>query len=169
MNALFIGRFQPFHKGHLQIIHNASIEYDKIIIGIGSSQYNYTFDNPFSSEEREQMIEQSLKQINVENYELVLIPDIHNYPKWVVHVASIISDFDIVLTNSSLTKSLFEEQGYAIKETPLFDRNKYSGKEIRKRMINDESWEDLVPEAVCKIIKEIDGVKRLKELSEKHS
>jgi len=167
MKALFIGRFQPFHKGHLQIIQHALLDYETIIIGIGSAQYNDTTDNPFSSEEREKMIKNTFEQLEISNVEIILIPDIHNYPKWVAHVESIISDFDIVLTNSSLTKSLFEEQGYHIEETPLFDRDKYSGREIRRRMINDESWEDLVPEPVCKIIKEIDGIKRLKELSEK--
>jgi len=164
---LFIGRFQPFHKGHLQIIQYASLDYDKIIIGIGSSQYKCTTDNPFSSEERQQMIDDTLKNLDIGNYEIVLVPDIHNYPKWVVHVASIITDFDVVLTNSSLTKSLFEEQGFEIRETPIFERKKYSGKEIRKKMINDEKWEDLVPEPVVKIIKKIDGVNRLRELAKK--
>jgi len=32
-------------------------------------------------------------------------------------------------------------------------------------MIHNETWEDLVPEAVATIIKDIDGVKRVKGLS----
>jgi len=92
-----------------------------------------------------------------------LIPDIYNYPQWVPYVASVISDFDVVISNNSLTRRLFSEKGYVVKETLAYDRSKYSGKEIRRRMINDENWEDLVPESVCKIIKEIDGVQRLKK------
>jgi len=111
------------------------------------------------------MIEKSLESINVKNCTIVLIPDIHNYPEWAPYVVSIVSDFDVFLSNNSLTRRLFSEKGYIVKETPVFDRSKYSGKEIRRRMINDESWEDLVPEPVCEIIKEIDGVQRLKELS----
>jgi len=165
MKALFVGRFQPFHKGHLKLLQSILKEYDEIIIGIGSSQYDYTKDNPFTSDERKKMIEKSLESINVKNCTIVLIPDIHNYPEWAPYVVSIVSDFDVFLSNNSLTRRLFSEKGYIVKETPVFDRSKYSGKEIRRRMINDESWEDLVPEPVCEIIKEIDGVQRLKELS----
>lgn len=165
MKALVIGRFQPFHKGHLQIIQNASKKYNEVIIGIGSSQYDHTKHDPFTSDERKMMIERSLEQVDVKNYRIELIPDIHNYPRWVPYITSIISDFDVVLSNSSLTKRLFSEKGYIVKETSVYDRTKYSGKEIRRRMIKDEEWEDLVPEPVYKIIKEIQGVKRLKELA----
>ncbi|MCX6666783.1 MAG: nicotinamide-nucleotide adenylyltransferase [Euryarchaeota archaeon] len=162
MKALFIGRFQPFHKGHLQIIQSASKKYDEIIIGIGSSQYADTKINPFTSKERKLMIEKSLEKLGVKNYRIELIPDIHNYPQWVPYVGSIISDFDVVITNNSLTQRLFSEKGFAVKETVAYDRSKYSGKEIRRRMMNDEAWEDLVPESVCEIIKEIGGVQRIK-------
>jgi len=167
MDSLLIGRFQPFHKGHLQLIQGVCAEYGEVIIGIGSSQYGNILDNPFTSDERKFMIEKSLEKIGVKNYKVVLIPDIHNYPKWVDHVVSIISDFDVVLSNNSLTKRLFSKKGYAVKETPLYDRDKYSGKEIRRRIINDEPWVDLVPEPVCNIIKKIGGINRLKKLSKK--
>lgn len=167
MTSLLIGRFQPFHKGHLQLIQDVCAEYGEVIIGMGSSQYGNTLENPFTSDERKLMIEESLEKIGVKNYRVVLIPDIHNYPKWVDHVVSIISDFDVVLSNNSLTKRLFSKKGYVVKETPLYDRDKYSGKEIRRRIINDESWVDLVPEPVYNIIKNIGGVDRLKNLSKK--
>jgi nicotinamide-nucleotide adenylyltransferase len=167
MDSLLIGRFQPFHKGHLQLIQGVCAEYGEVIIGMGSPQYGNTLENPFTSGERKLMIEESLEKIGVKNYRVVLIPDIHNYPKWVDHVVSIISDFDVVLSNNSLTKRLFSKKGYVVKETSLYDRDKYSGKEIRRRIINDESWVDLVPELVYNIIKNIGGVDRLKNLSKK--
>jgi len=164
MKALFIGRFQPFHKGHLMLLQSISSKYDEIIIGMGSSQYSNTPDNPFSEDERKKMIENSLDKIDMNNYKIVSIPDIHNPPKWASHVLSIISDFDVVISNNSFTKQLFSEKGYLVKKTSYFEREKYSGEEIRKRMINNEAWEDLVPETVAKIIKDIDGVQRLKSL-----
>jgi len=165
MNALFIGRFQPFHKGHLMLLQSISSQYDEIIIGIGSSQYHNTIDNPYSEDERKKMIAKSLDKIGINNYKIVLIPDIHNPPKWVSHVLSIVRDFDVVISNNSFTKQLFSEKGYFVKITPYFEKERYSGEEIRRRMINNEKWEDLVPKAVAKIIKEINGVQRLKNLS----
>ena len=167
MKALLIGRFQPFHKGHLKIIQKTSKEFSQIIIGIGSSQYGHILEDPFTAEERKLMIEKSLENISVKNYRIVLIPDIHNPPKWVDHVMSIISDFGVVISNNSLTKRLFSEKGYEVKETPLYNKDEYSGKEIRRRMIQTEQWENLIPKEAINILIEIDGVKRLKELSKK--
>lgn len=166
MNALVIGRFQPFHKGHLLLLKHVAKEYDTIIIGIGSSQYSKSFDNPFSEEERRQMIIDSLQQADIENYRIVAIPDIHNPPKWVDHVTTIVKDFIVVLSNNTLTKRLFTEKGYTVKGTPSFDRELYAGKEIRRRMCEGESWEHLVPEPVAKIIVKIKGVQRLRKFSD---
>ena len=163
MKALFIGRFQPFHKGHLKVIQNISKKYDEIIVGIGSSQYGYTLDNPFTSDERKLMIERSLKKTGINNYKIILIPDIHNPPKWVDHVLSIFSDFDVIITNNSLTKRLFSEKGYSVEKTSLYDKNRFSGKEIRRRMKKGERWKHLVPDEVSNLIKEIKGEQRLIE------
>ncbi len=164
MIALFIGRFQPFHNGHLHIIKDASKKYEKIIIGIGSSQYSNTLENPFSADERKLMIKKSLDNNGVINYKIVLIPDIHNPPKWVDHVLSIFSDFDVVITNNSLTKRLFFEKGFNVKETKLYKKDIYSGKIIRLKMVNNEQWRNSVPLDVYNIIKHIKGVERLQNL-----
>ncbi len=153
MKALFIGRFQPFHKGHLKVIQHIHNKYEEIIIGIGSSQYSNSNDNPFSSLDRKKMVKESLNNKNIKNYRIELIPDIHNPPKWVDHVLSIISDFDVVITNNSLTKELFEEKGFNVVNPPIYNKDFFSGKEIRRRISERESWKDLVPKPVIDIIK----------------
>lgn len=152
MKALFIGRFQPFHKGHLKAIKYLSNKYDEVILGIGSSQYSKTVDNPFSSDERMLMIKESLKQENISNYKIILIPDLHNPPRWVDHVLSINSDFDIVVSNNDFTQNLFLEKGFKIDQTPLFNKKEYSGRVIRKRISENELWENLVPKSCIQII-----------------
>jgi len=165
MKALFIGRFQPFHNGHLKVLQYIISKYDEIIIGIGSSQYSHIIENPFSEEERKKMIKESIKKINITNYRIVSIPDIHDPPNWVSHVLSIVKDFDVVISNNDLTIKLFSEKGFTIVKTPSFEKEKYSGKLIRKRMINGLKWEDLVPEPVANIITNNNGVQRLRNLS----
>ena len=152
MKALFVGRFQPFHNGHLKVVEELSKQYSEVIIGIGSSQYSDTIDNPFSSDERELMIKKSLEHEGIKNYKIILIPDIHNPPKWVDHVLSICSDFDVVITNNPFTKKLFEEKNYKVKETQLYNKKDLSGKEIRRRIANNKPWQDLVPRSVFEII-----------------
>ena len=164
MNALFIGRFQPFHNGHLNVIKNLSKKYTKIIIGIGSSQYQDIKDNPFSAEERKSMIDKTLKIRGIENYKIVFIPDIHDPPNWVDHVLSVYSDFDIIISNNDFTQELFSDKGFLVENTPYFKKDIYSGKEIRKRIKNNESWIDLVPKQVFETIMEIDGENRIKRI-----
>jgi len=165
MKALFIGRFQPFHLGHLLLLQRLSTQYEELIIGVGSSQYRDTCDNPFSEVERKQMITQSLDAVGIHKYRIVAIPDIHDPPRWVDHVCSIVSDFDVIIANNPFTRKLFSEKGYEVKGTAFFDRKRYSGKEIRRRIFKDEPWDELVPEVVFKIINNIDGVKRVKRAS----
>jgi nicotinamide-nucleotide adenylyltransferase len=165
MKALFIGRFQPFHLGHLLLLERLNKQYEEIIIGIGSSQYQNTYDNPFSEVERKQMITQSLNAVGIHKFRIVTIPDIHDPPRWVDHVCSIVSDFDVIIANNPFTRKLFSEKGYVVKGTAFFNRKQYSGKEIRRRIIQDESWGELVPESVFKIITDIDGIKRVKSVS----
>ncbi len=46
-----------------------------------------------------------------------------------------------------------------------FFQNILSGTEIRRRMLEDENWQELVPQATIDVIEEINGVERLKNLA----
>src|SRR3989339_862193 len=122
MIALFIGRFQPFHSGHLDAIKQISEE--EIIVGIGSSQYSKTEENPYSFEERKKMIKKSLAGLNI-NYRIIAIPDIHDAKNWVAHVKKIVGKFDVVYTGNNFVKQLFEEKKYKVK--PIKIKIKTSG------------------------------------------
>ena len=163
MKALFIGRFQPFHMGHLKVLTGLSDKYE-FIIGIGSAQYSNTYDNPFTLDERIEMIKQSLKDTNVK-YTIYPIPDIHDYSRWVDHVCSIVPPFDIVLSNNPVTRKLFENKDFKVEDIPRYNRRLYSGREIRRRISKNEEWENLVPIPVVKLIHQIDGIKRIQNLS----
>jgi len=63
-----------------------------------------------------------------------------------------------------LTRRLFTEAGYKVKAIRFHERKLYSSTEIRKRMLENKSWEELVPKSVAAFIKEIDGVNRLRDL-----
>ena len=75
--ALILGRFQPLHLGHLNIIHEVMKEGLLPIIGIGSSQEGNTANNPFTSKERMEMIITIMDGLGTA-YEIYNIPDIND-------------------------------------------------------------------------------------------
>ena len=64
--GLIIGRFQPFHKGHLDLVYQVLEEINELIIVIGSSQHNYIFKDPFTAGERLVMIHDTLVQEKID-------------------------------------------------------------------------------------------------------
>jgi nicotinamide-nucleotide adenylyltransferase len=163
MKALFIGRFQPFHNGHLQLLLKLYKTYELIIIGIGSSQYSHTTENPFTLEERKTMISTTLQNNRITNATIISIPDLHDPPNWVNHVTNLTPNFDVVITNNAFTKQLFQEQGYTVKPTPLINREQFSGRNIRKKIKNQKPWKSLVPLEVYNYIKKINGETRIRQ------
>lgn len=163
--ALMIGRFQPFHKGHLEVVRKIARECSSVTIGIGSAQYSHTLENPFTAGERHLMISSALEEDGIFNYYLVPVVDINRYAVWVSHVVSMVPPFEVVYSNNPLTRRLFSEAGFDVRDSPMFNREVYSGTEIRGRIANGGEWEDLVPRSVAIALEDIGGVARLQDLS----
>jgi nicotinamide-nucleotide adenylyltransferase len=165
--ALLMGRFQPFHKGHLYMVKRILENFDEVVIGLGSAQYSSTNSNPFTSEERKEMIERVMRKEGIEGYVIVAIEDLHDDERWVDHVKSLVPGFVAVFSHDPLTKRLFSEKGYEVEETRLFERELYSGTEVRRRMERGENWTSLVPKEVADFLREIGGEKRIREIAYK--
>ncbi|MEM7000531.1 MAG: bifunctional nicotinamide-nucleotide adenylyltransferase/Nudix hydroxylase [Pseudomonadota bacterium] len=57
---VFIGRFQPFHRGHASVVYEALRQSDKLIVLVGSSNRPRSPRNPWTFQERRNMILQGL-------------------------------------------------------------------------------------------------------------
>ncbi|NVM38437.1 MAG: nicotinamide-nucleotide adenylyltransferase, partial [Candidatus Lokiarchaeota archaeon] len=168
--TLFIGRFQPLHHGHIYVLKNILKLYKKVKIGIGSSQFSHTLNDPFSSEERKKFVHAALKKrdISSKQYEILDIPDIFNAKKWVDHVISIVGEFNSVFSNSDWVRELFSNKGITVEKKITIFKKKFNGNYIRKLMIkNDRKWRNLVPKEVIELIEDFEGIKRIKSLYEK--
>jgi nicotinamide-nucleotide adenylyltransferase len=165
--GLYVGRFQPFHMGHLDAIKNVLEEVEEIVIVIGSAQYSHNINDPFTTGERLVMIRQALEEAEIDTSRVwvVPVPDVHLHMMWVSAVEGYTPKFQIVYTNEPLTKRLFSEAGYKVKSIPFFERQFYSSTQVRDKMVNGENWQRLVPKSVADFIVEIDGVNRLRDLS----
>ncbi|MHA2223853.1 MAG: nicotinamide-nucleotide adenylyltransferase [Candidatus Hodarchaeales archaeon] len=164
--GLFIGRFNPFHLGHLKAIEHILTQEKEIIIAIGSTQQSHTTSDPFTAGERLLMIRAALKEakIPLERIFVVSIPDIHRNSVWVSHLRSYCPPFRYIYTNNSLTKRLFMEAGMEVRSTGPFNRNDLKGTQIRRYMAEGKEWHHMVPKAVLDVIESINGLNRLQDI-----
>ncbi|MCS7119091.1 MAG: nicotinamide-nucleotide adenylyltransferase [Archaeoglobaceae archaeon] len=168
MRALFVGRFQPYHLGHHEVVKIILEEVDELIIGIGSAQESHTIENPFTAGERVLMISRAIEELGIRK-KVYIIPleDIYRNSLWVSHVCSMVPPFDVVYTNNPLVYRLFKEAGFKVLKTTMINRTEFHGTEIRRKMLEGVEWEKFVPKAVIEVIKEIGGIERIREISGK--
>jgi nicotinamide-nucleotide adenylyltransferase len=161
MRALVIGRFQPFHKGHLAVCEEIAMEADELLIGVAAAADSGTPRNPFTAGERNEMIRLALEGAGIGPYRIIDLPDIHNPPVWARYVANLTPPFDLVVAHSDDTLGLFEEAGFTVRKATPYERDNYSGTRIRELMVEGGQWETLVPSAVKEYLKGIDGATRV--------
>lgn len=166
MRGLLVGRFQPFHAGHLAVVRKVRADRPEelLLLGIGSAQASYTLDNPFTAGERFEMIERALAEAGVDGCRAVPLPDIDRHAMWVAYVESQLPTFRHVYTNNPLTRLLFERAGYAVESPPLIDRARYEGTRLRAAMAEGDGWRDGVPPSVREYLLEIQAPARMRLL-----
>jgi nicotinamide-nucleotide adenylyltransferase len=164
MNGLIIGRFQPFHLGHLNALRFALSKVDKLWIGLGSSNKPLQKNNPFSAEERKEMILSSIDESMKQTIQIYFIPDLENHIKWIELIDALVPKFDTVFTNDELTRHLYSKRDVEVLPIPFVKRDILSGTNIRNMMISDQKWEDLVPEGTKNFLYKTSAKQRLKNL-----
>lgn len=139
--SVYIGRFQPIHNGHIETIKNALEESDKLIIFIGSSNKPRTVKNPFTTEQRIDIIKDSIKtefgeELNPswDNFPPKSITDritfvplrdyMYNDYKWASEVTSkAVSNGATMSNKTGLYGCLKDDSSYYLKMFPNWDLN----------------------------------------------
>ena len=154
---MFIGRFQPFHYGHLSTVKFSLEHVNQLYILTGSSQKSHELRNPFTAGERILMIRNALIDERVDPSRFLIIPveDAPGHAVWTAFIDQVVPRYDVVLSNDTLTLQLFKERGVETIEPKLLDREKYSATEVRRRIASHEDWRELVPPAVAAVIEGI--------------
>ncbi len=164
MNGLLIGRFQPFHLGHLDAVLFGLSRTENLFIGIGSSNKSNERKNPFSAEERTEMIISSIESSMIDRLKIFDIPDVDNHEKWTFEIDQLVPKYDVVFSNDEFTKTLFEKRKSDVISVVLKDREKFSGTNIRQLIVDDKNWRDLVPQGTRKVLDKLNAKERLKNL-----
>ena len=88
---VLIGRFQPIHNAHLEIIKRATALCDQLVIVTGSANQPRTYKNPFTSFERERMIRAAAGGLSM-RISIEANPDtIYNDQAWAIRVQSLVA------------------------------------------------------------------------------
>lgn len=161
-----MGRFHPYHKGHHKVIQEIDDEVDEIVVAVGSAQASHTLENPFTAGERISMITKSIEGEVDSTVYVIPIEDINRNSLWVAHIESMCPPFDVVYSHNPLVIRLFRERGMEVRKNHLFNRDEYRGTKIRRKMLEGEEWEHLVPPEVADVVREINGVERLKDIDQ---
>ena len=164
MNGLLIGRFQPFHLGHLEALQFALSKVDKLWLGLGSSNKPIEKSNPFSAEERKKMILSSIDDSMKNKITIYFIPDVDNHVKWIEKIDTIVPKFDIIFSNDPLTDHLYSKRTVRVISIPFLKRDQLSGTRIRDLIKSDQKWDDLVPSGTKLILENLNAQSRLKIL-----
>jgi nicotinamide-nucleotide adenylyltransferase len=164
MDGLLIGRFQPFHLGHLDAVLFGLSRTENLFIGIGSSNKSNESRNPFSAKERREMITSSIEPSMAERIKIFDIPDVGDHEKWAFEIDKIVPKYDVVFTNDEFTQTLFEKREMNVVPVVLKDREKFSGTNIRDLITEDKNWRDLVPQGTRNVLDNINAKERLKNL-----
>jgi nicotinamide-nucleotide adenylyltransferase len=175
--GLMVGRFQPFHNGHLYLVKQILKECDELIIAIGSAQFNYIYKDPFTAGERVLMIHAALSSepnvIDLRKCYIIPIVNDENNARWFGHLKSMVPPFHVLYTGNEFVTGLASRE-IQVRKPSFLKKEEYNGTNIRKQIatmqqknnqqLQQQNWKDLVPNAVCNIIEEIDGVKRIEML-----
>lgn len=162
--GLLIGRFQPFHRGHLHAVNYALAHVDTLRLAIGSSNRMNEPENPFSVDERRAMIQNSLDIKCKERITIHAIPDAQHHMQWLQTVQDKIPPFQVIFTNDPTTSRLYQDSGISVYSIPFHNRTDLSGTNIRRIISEGGNWSDLVPAPAIPIIEA--AAKRIRALSQ---
>ncbi|WP_373800411.1 adenylyltransferase/cytidyltransferase family protein, partial [Delftia acidovorans] len=81
--AVLIGRFQPLHNGHMALLRAALERAEQIVVVLGSAWQAPNPKNPFSWQERAQMLREALPPADAARLHCVPVRDYYNEPLWV--------------------------------------------------------------------------------------
>jgi nicotinamide-nucleotide adenylyltransferase len=169
--VLIIGRFQPLHLGHIDLIKKYSNLGYFVKIGIGSVTKPCDFKNPLSFRERANIIRKALKENKIKNYKMYGILDIPKNNHYASHVSKIVGEYDLVITGNMLVKNIFLKYCSSSGRCKVnyFDEKikrikGISAKDIRKNWIMDKTSGKELLKSTSKHLKKIKFSDRLKEI-----
>jgi cytidyltransferase-like protein len=166
------GRFQPFHRGHLEYMRGASERCDELWVGITNPDparikpepsdpaRHLPESNPFSYGERLLMVKAAASDLGLEPEHVHVIPFPVNEPElWPAYVPEGITQFLRLFSAWGGEKlERLREAGYEVVVLDEGTEKEISGAEVREALRSGTAWEPLVPPGVARVLRELERV-----------
>lgn len=106
MTAVFLGRFQPFHIGHLSIVEKILESYPSLVLIIGSSEKSGTDENPWSYQERLSIIVENLSEELLSRVTIYPLADVPDDDIWCENLKKIIPHNNVLFTGNEWVRDI---------------------------------------------------------------
>lgn len=133
---VFIGRFQPFHIGHQEVIEKALQESKRVIVLVGSAGKPRSSKNPWTFQERADMILKSTA-VGRDVDRITVIPlydKSYNDSAWVAQVQSLVETAvrmdDVIRPRIGIIGHIKDESSYYLKMFPQWDLVEHDMNEV---------------------------------------
>ncbi len=104
--AIFLWRFQPFHIGHMSIVERILTDYGRLILVIGSAEKSWTEDNPWTLQEREEIIRASIPLELQERMDIIWLDDVPDDDIWCENLKNILPSEVILFTGNEWVRDI---------------------------------------------------------------
>jgi len=144
-DAAYLGRFQPFHLGHRNVIEEERENFDSFVIVIGSADKGRTEDNPLTFEERKELVKSCFPEIEIVELEDAESKQEEDNQEWCQRLEEKL-DIDVMISQNDLVKRIVDEYtDFEVHGQQLHEPDIYSGTEVRRRIRSGEEWRYLIP------------------------
>lgn len=159
MKAGFLGRFQPFHLGHYKVIEERLNDFDNFVVIVGSAGKARSDENPLTFEERKSLIQACFPSLEIIPLEDKGKTEDGNR-KWAENLEDI--GIDAIISRNDLVKEIVKvHTTLKLVKQDLYEKNIYSGTEVRRRINSGEEWRYLTPKCTHKKLEELlDNIKK---------
>lgn len=126
--AVFIARMEPLHKAHLNIIQHSLERYDRVVVGIGSARQARSPRNPWTADERIEMLRATLTRSEQDRIVTMPLRDyLYNDNQWITDVQQKVSTLTSAPAEKiSIVGRLKDRTSYYIRMFPQWKCDEYA-------------------------------------------
>ena len=177
--GVYIGRFEPPHQAHLQVMLEALQSVKKLIVVIGSARAARNTKNPFTAEERQEVITAMLAEAGVAKSRLLFVhvrDYFYNESLWLSEVQRGVQAFTHGSSDVALVGHLKDESSYYLRSFPAWEFlpthvvSPLSATDVRKAYFEDRLADvrGMVPPAVHAFLERFKQTSEYAELREEY-